>query len=95
MQTVRVLRLNFTMSKDQAKNLIMVSLSVTSYSDNYARLPCSSLLRAGEFMRKTGRDRIKKELRFANVHYESGSAFYFKSQSPAPCSSILHAQMRN
>lgn len=45
-------------------------------------------------MRKTGRDRIKKELGFANVHHESGSAFYFKSQRPAPCSSILHAQMR-
>ena len=45
-------------------------------------------------MRKTGRDRIKKKFGFANVHYESGSTFYSKSQSPAPCSSILRAEMR-
>lgn len=38
MQTVRVLRLNFTMSKDQAKNLIMVSLSVTSFEGRLRRV---------------------------------------------------------
>lgn len=38
MQTVRVLRLNFTMSKDQAKNLIMVSLSVTSFEGRSRRV---------------------------------------------------------
>ena len=38
MQTVRVLRLNFTMSKDQAKYLIMVSLSVTSFEGRSRRV---------------------------------------------------------